>query len=738
MTDEKIEDQADPPPAPPSDDPQDSDKGAVDAPQGEQGPEPDRVDLPDAGAIADFATFSNALREAIAVFGGRITIGNLFLGNTTAHSVVGGGIRGEDSRSHPSSGAIRSPGGPITPEELEVIDGTFVPPECFDAADTRLRASSLLLLRAKPGWGRTTFALKLLAPHCAGGLHELEAETLLGWGELPALEKQRGYLLGPLDLQQSATLRSRRLARLSRHLRDAGAMMVVVLDHGFLPREGDVEDYLVEGASPAPPADVVRRHLCWQLKPLVPTGDVDRRAAELLDDDHVSTLVAELSSSRARDLVSFAADLARAHDGAVAVDDIVNRHAQSAAGRFADWFDVEQDIEQRALVIAIAVFHAMPLHLVNRAARRLAERMREAENPDPKLLRRTLFGLPMRERLDAAKAELVPGTESARYGRIAVPLVRFRNDALPQRVLEYVWQQHDQAYEVVREWLRDLGVDPNPAVRARAGAAVGLLSRVDFDHVRHVILIPWADCGALPERQAAVAALQLAALEPGLGPLVGRLILDWLGPHQPINRRITAVAALGAISVLTPERALRGLRRAVRDAPALIGPTAASLTQLFLSTEMQARMLTVLHRWSLSPHKNLRRAAHLATLRIADEVVVDPDGAASPWPAVVWLADGTAHHADIVTLFAVLFDAPFTSEPAYKLVRRWVRLAGRDEEFIPPLKRFLAALVAETKDPANLRWYLAEWREEKDAPVAVVDELIASIDEVEITHDPGT
>jgi hypothetical protein len=668
-----------------------------------------------------------ALQEACAAYGQPITIGSIVMGDATVDTVVGGDMRGEDPRSRPSD-VMHGPTRIITTEHLERIDATFVCPECFGPAEATLQSTGLLLLRAKPGWGRETIALKLLHQHCKGELCKLDAETFLPRSGLPEVEQQHGYIVDALEPRHVRWLRVAYLETLSQHLQKHGALMVMVLDYPAPLRGGDFQNYLVDGGAPAPTPAVIGNHLRWQLRPLLGNmDDVDRRASELLDDEQVGAVIAELSSSSASDLVAFATDLAGAYRSAETVGKIVHRHSRSVASRFVEWFDGQTDIEQRALVIALAAFHEMPLHIVGRTASLLADRIREAENPDPELVRRTLFVSPMRERIAAAGAEIVDGTETTLYGQIAVELVRFRHGALGPVVLEHVWDQHEHAHAVVRDWLRDLGIDHDPAVRARAGAAVGHLSRREFGHMQEHVVKPWADYGDFDRQQAAVAALHVLSSKPAHRGLVRRLILDWLRPYQPTSRRATAIATLASVSVLPLQRTLSELRRAVRDELELIGPAADALTQLFVLPESQGPVLAALLSWSSAMKANLRHTAHLAALWIAEESHVKAAFDASTWPAMVELAEHSEHRADIVRLFGILCNAPLTSERTYRLIRRWVLQAGRDPEFLPPLRNFLAAVVAETNDAVSLRWYLDRWRKDARVPKTVLDELIAEM-----------
>ena len=113
-----------------------------------------------------------------ALTGGTVQAGNVFLNNTIGLIDAGG------HRSAAHSGAVAS--GPVGDGTLRAVSATFVKPPDYPRILGKLRECSVILLRAEPGWGRTTTALHLL--HTADtGDHGRRAGGQLGGGSGEAL-----------------------------------------------------------------------------------------------------------------------------------------------------------------------------------------------------------------------------------------------------------------------------------------------------------------------------------------------------------------------------------------------------------------------------------------------------------------------------------------------------------------------------------------------------------------------
>ena len=669
----------------------------------------DRTADPAEQPADDDAAFTAATTDAaLRAMGVVVSGGNVFIDST-----VLGPVAGRDHRDGGGSGEPegRLSAGPIARSRLDRLAATFVDPPGFAALAAELARSPLLILRAPAGRGRTAAAQRLLDRECAGGVSHLDPDSALVPAELAALEADRGYVVSPVP-DRLAALGAFAADQLRLHLEAAGARLVVIVDDDAPLREADLRD-VVAGIGEPPREEVVRRHLRWLLRPEMSEPDATRRVAELLDEATLVAHLAELTVAPVGDAARLADELLDVALAKAELADVLDRRSEAAARRLFDRFDAEWDTDRRALAIALAAFSSMPAQVVDRLARDLAARVEAVEGGTE--TRRPAFGAPLRERLAEVSAELVEGTERTRHGPVAARLARFCNDRLPQRLLTHVWQEHGGVRAVLCTWLADLGRSEDYAVRIHAGVAVGVLGLVEFDHLRRSVIEPWVDSGTVRERQAAIGALQMLAVDPQLGVLVGRMTADWLGAHAAPSRRRAAALALGRIRSTTPEKALRLLRGAVLTDPALGSAVATSLMELFLDDQVRVPVLDALRRWTASDHLPVRRAGLLGFVRIAGDARVADERGVEPWPAVAWLAEDDELRRDLVDLMDRALDDGATARRACAVLERWVALAARDAAFLPLFTRFLAPLVRVTGDARSMRHHMDDWLETAQA-----------------------
>ncbi|MGW4094052.1 hypothetical protein [Nocardia sp. NPDC004750] len=691
-------------------------------------PDPESIEdaESEANKIRERATDAERRRESRAAANARFDALGSMNGLLNAHTVIFGDaqvgtlIGGDNYRGGSGAGVERS--GLVEPHKLHDLDQIFVPPPKFDQLCDRLGTQSVLLLRAPKGWGRTATALRALSRQCASGVHKLSPDA-----ELRSLDIEfarcTGYLFDTPHSPQLRTLSEFHLEQLGRRLVEAESRMIVVVDDQA-ELSPDVGPFVLDVGEPADVRAILRKHLLQQLT------DDDLGVLSRVEVEALLNLVTEHRPS-AHELVNLAALLVDVAAGRIDSADVVGRYVAAEDNRFRQWFD-ELDTDTRPFAIALAVFNNMPLHIVSEAGRALAssivdaETIREDVRPG-----QVVFGVRSTELLSRAQAQSYRSHEDTLYGRATVTAVRFANERFPQRLLEYAWQEYPAAHQLVRNWLRELGGADDLRVSTRAGVAVGLLSTLEFEYARRLVIEPWADSGQRHDRYAAIGALQFVSLQPELAPLVAEMLEAWVQPTQPMARRVTATAALGStVGQLMPDRALRLLRRSARSSDSdLRDAVCYSMIELFCSPELEIRVLRDLRKWTVSRRRGVRYTGFLCTLQLSFDLVAETVGGVEPWPKLVWLADQSDEHRDhIVVLFARLMQAPYYPPAVYAEIKRWVHVAERDPQFRGPLGRLLVNLETADQNNGVVPFHLREWADEDDGPRAAIDELLTMLD----------
>ena len=705
-------------------------------------------DEPDAKASASDPTKARKLHQdaramenaLAALLGERGGIGNVFVANTIG--LVDAGLPRASGGRH---GYL--PTGPIPPEALNAVIGTFVKPADYDEIRRRLRKQWLVLLRAPAGWGRTATALHLLGLECAVGVHKLSPDTDLRAPSAPIeLAADHGYLLEALEFDQAAALTEFALDLWRRRLADAKARLVVVISPATPLRERELADYVVDGTPRSDHQAVVRSHFEAGLRA------AGEPARDLVEFPGFADLVEEVvgRTPRAGDLADLGRGLCAVASGERTIEDVRLRYAMSAQSAFREWFESLPDNEHRAFAIALGVLDGMPLATVAEAATALGKLIQAAEIPDLRDRTRSVFAIRTHDLVERMDAEITSAVEDSELGSLVAEVVRYRDPHRPRKVLEHVWAQYTEAHGVVRGWLRDLGSSPDRHVRTRAGVAVGLLSLAEFDHARRHVIEPWADEKKYWERQAVLGALRLPAMQPELQPLINRMIDRWLQGREASGRRLAAVVAMGTLPIMTTAQALKRLRKAAdTDEASMIIAIADSVTTLSLDPDRLDLVLGALLGWTGSNQAAVRQTGLHCVLQLIVYLQVSEDGSTDPWPGLLWVADVDRRAEDpvrpvvvgaqratrrqaVVTLIARALEAQYFMPDAFRVIRRWVRTADRDATQLEPLGVLLADVVAAIGTSATVRSHLSDWARARRGPVDAATRLLAVLDREEM------
>jgi hypothetical protein len=692
-----------------------------------------KANATDKGKARRLASQTRARAEGVSSFlpGTRAT--NIFIGSNI-DLLDTGGHRPTDA----THGGVVT--GSVTDEALRHVATTFVAPDRYDRLLTQLRQRSVVLLRAAPGWGRMTTALYLLSSECAQGVEKLNPDVSLRVPRELGLRAGRGHFLEWLDTDEAERLHEFHLERLGHALEEQGSLMIVLLEPDTPIRDEALSAYLFEGGAPPDSRAVVASHFTAHL---ATAGKSDQEIGHFTEFVELIDGVIE-TERRVGGVAEFARDLGEVVLDRITLDIVRDRYANTAEGAFRDWFDGLGDNDQRAFVIALAVFHGMPLHTVVGTATLLGMAMQAAENPDPKIRLRAIFALRRSDLIERAGADVVTTSEITDLGPLAARAVRYRDDRRPRKILEHVWWEYDEAHAVVRQWLYELGQSPDARICARAGVAVGLLSLSEFDHVRQLVIEPWAAANSEDQLEAVMGALELPSRSPELQPLIVKMLTGWLRSTS-IGLRVAAIRALGAFGLVSPGRALRMMRRAVGTSDDVMPVTyavAEAVMSLAVIPGRLGQVLMAVLRWSDDIKTEVRNTGLLCALKLGVYLYTSVAGSAEAWPALLHVAEHEPppqqpmnyQHEEIgfrravVIMLGRVLNAPFYVPAAISVLKLWVEVAQKDPTQRAPLGRLLFDVAEETGDEASLRFYLDEWARGRKNNAEAVADIVAALD----------
>ena len=601
----------------------------------------------------------------------------------------------------------------VTAETIAEIGRSHVPPVGYDELAGALRQDTAVLVRSPERWGTATTAIHLLGR--MGAVRRLAFSGHLSRLPVDNLPEDCGLLLSRVGRAQIADLRDHDLRAVQDSLAKRRSRLIVTFDTNIRLQDPALETRVVTMVSPPPAVELVICHMAARL--------TREQAKKFMADHDLATRLEAIDTGSydVRQLVAFARDLADAAEDRCSVEDAVSRFDDRSRQDLEAWLDEIVDHDQKAVVVSLAVLHRMPYDAIARSATPLehAWRLEDAGGGTaaPRA-RRTKSA-----RMGNARARLSHEVWETRYGPAELEIASFVEDSYPRRVLHHLWHEHDYDRDLILAWLKQVAEDVEGRVRIRAAQAIGFLAQYAFDTIRRDVIVPWAGSGNGDERERAVAALTLPAMNPDTVGRTARLVLDW-SDRKGSALRLTAARALGRSVGATlpngPDERLTELAKAAD--PDLAIAIGDSIGELLIDADPARRLalLKLLDDWS-GQTKVLRQTAGVwAFLEVAQGLTTrdsTPEGAVR-WPTVLWFAHGDeAMREVIVRLFGKVLRAPDAYHGVHAVLRSWARRAEHEPQ---PRQAMVSLLV----DVAGLSPRLADlvvahartWRQKE--PVA--------------------
>jgi hypothetical protein len=477
-----------------------------------------------------------------------------------------------------------------------------------------------------------------------------------------------------------------------------------------------------------------------------------RRGVRDLPDEGLEARLAELAqrpetrralgpAPRMPEVVALAGLLVRHGVGEITFDEVLLRCGELVERQVLEWFAVlrnplrgpglEPELRLGAFRIALAVFADAPYDVVAQAAEELAKELITVA-AGSRVPRRPLFADDRGSRLSAMRAELVDGYTDFGDARIPTQTVRYQDDRFAPAILTYLWQWHHSIRPSLMRWLTKLCEDERVTVWLSAAQTLGVVCALDFVHVFHDLVLPWANASDPDRRMSAAVVLDQAAQDERVRPAVESIVRDWARGGTD-EERWTAAAALGRYLGLRDVVQTLDVLRVVgtydegelAEQGELMLITSWSLASLFAAGALEP-VLRHLAVWLVHRHRGLRHLALMSVLQLAATRSADvwnPEGVAAPagqerWPFLLSLLD---QHAELTEPFADLWWHALCQAPAQQialdLMGDWIRCAERDGRCLERLLRFLPLLVDNEADWCRLSSLLNRMRNDWAAPL---------------------
>jgi hypothetical protein len=374
---------------------------------------------------------------------------------------------------------------------------------------------------------------------------------------------------------------------------------------------------------------------------------------------------------------------------------------------------------RRCCMVSAAVFNGLALPAVTDAANELS-RMIQVDRPDAPAVS-DVFEQPVGPLLKWLKADLAPASD------VAVPRpLEFQNPAVPDVVLEHVWNTHYLANESIIQWLDNLArlrkdrLRIPVELRLRAAQAVGRLATYDFARVMGGVIEEWIRSDTVSGLQAASWAFEVVVDEPRIAPAAWDRVRVWSTRGQQWRRAALVVYA----NALRPSQTSDALDVVRRVAPLLAKPdyTVAAVLRSVVLAGAADEVFATLVDWlrqiedgrervrALSLAKKFRIVSGLPAHAARSLVLLGTSGEAGTRQQLLDAAESDPAFGEVViALWRMALADPSVTRQATDLLECWLRESDSDKTLAEACARLLDALTREHALRGRLWFHARRW-----------------------------
>jgi hypothetical protein len=381
-------------------------------------------------------------------------------------------------------------------------------------------------------------------------------------------------------------------------------------------------------------------------------------------------------------------------------DSRVDVSALSLTARVEYWFESHQDLEQRILMITLAVLNGSNYQVAIAASTRLKCLIYPSSDPEESLASGLVQTTTRRtKRLEEVYAHLEDGYENKEYGQDRIKRVVFDEPGLQSAVLQYIWEEEDTYCNPLLTWIEELGSHPSFEIRVIAAAVAGELSSYTFGTVKDKVFLPWAKSDKPFVQRLAALALSVPAYSErqDISQQALKLVSHWSSLENSPKLRWTAIVAYGTyVGLRFPELALDQMYKAVQsDDGRFFSIVAESVVNLFETSKFISSqnviVLNALEKWTEpAPKTPTHRLGSLIFTEVMRDSKISVLSSKKQIPTLLFLSTEFQKHEDsVICLLRRVLNLKLTRSVALDEIQRWLTVANGDRSLCKTMGRIL-------------------------------------------------
>lgn len=411
-------------------------------------------------------------------------------------------------------------------------------------------------------------------------------------------------------------------------------------------------------------------------------------------------------------------------------------HPKKTANKLTKWLDENQSIEDRILLLSVAVFNGASVQIITEAQKMLQRLV--SEHDSEKKPRGTLFESSMHKQLKGIGASIKDGEEDTQYGRFRTKIVELNDPALSPIIIKYYWDEFKfgNFHETLVRWFGDAVENTPYQMRKRVAFAVGILAKEDLRSIELDILSKWATSSNPTKRIATAYALGIPALEDELSPQVLKLLHYWSTVN---NWRLgwTAAATYGGeVGLKFPAEALKDLKNIAKTGDLrLMGVLTQSISNLFdegeANKDFHEKVLDSLIDWTENSKEIQGTIGLFVFLNLARTARMKADPVGDDWYTLLWLLHKRKKNpsAQILSLWRRALNLKQSRAEALRILNEWVKAVDKDSpRLYEPLEWLIGEIISrgDSREGDRIRHFIRRMEEQPETSLTA-EKLLRTI-----------
>jgi hypothetical protein len=536
---------------------------------------------------------------------------------------------------------------PIPEDKIRKISSVYTKPSQYSSGENIITQDRILFLFGGVSIGKYTSSIHLLL-NFTTKIYSLSPITDLGDFKF---SENTGYIYECVDKEKLNQLSSGNqflVSSICQSLKEKSSYLIITFSGQVQQGISEIRHLAVQWSDDVPSQqEILEKHLDYNL---AGKEELIIRSKQLIQEQCIQNLLQQrLKLSNINEL---AIKMLNILSGELTPEEVIEKLSFSIDRKVEQWFNDHQDINQRLLMITIAVFNGCEHRIIQEQTGKLKSLFEElAGEKSLNKVNLDQLGTKLSDSLKTVYAHIdKTGIKNTHYGNIAIDRVVFDEEEFQSSVLAHVWQVYREYTPTLKKWLRESGFNKSVDVRSSTAKAVSTLSKYSFGEIEEDIIRPWLNHESVDSQW--LAGITISCLSGNdLDLTAKKLVHSWSKSSSGKLRYASIAAYSGELGSMYPDSALDDLLAIARKDLTLIDEITFSIINIFNSGELLS-VLNTLKTWALKNNRKEKIDSYLgifAFSKLISSRLSLYDMQHNNPPTLLWLSNKNEIYKDLTT-----------------------------------------------------------------------------------------